>query len=74
VAPSKKRDIRDIKDVSEMIGDFLREAAVLVLVFFPLDVALKDGGNVPLSFLCVIGALSLTLLVAGIYFEKRRGE
>jgi hypothetical protein len=65
---------RDVKDVSEMIGDFLREAAVLVLVFFPLDVAVKDGGNVPLSFLCVIGALSLTLLIAGIYFEKRRGE
>jgi hypothetical protein len=37
VASGKKREI---KDVSEMVGDFLREAAVLVLVFFPLDVAL----------------------------------
>jgi hypothetical protein len=71
VAAGKKREI---KDVSEMLGEFFREAAVLVLVFFPLDVALKDGGNVPFPFLCVVGALSLTLLIAGIYFEKRRGE
>ena len=71
MASGKKREI---KDVSEMVGEFLREAAVLILVFFPLDVALKDGGNVPFSFICVIGALSLSLLVAGIYFEKRRGE
>ena len=71
MASGKKREI---KDVGEMVGEFLREAAELVLVFFPLDVALKDGGNVPLSFICVIGALSLSLLVAGIYFEKRRGE
>lgn len=65
---------RDIKDVSEMLGEFFREAAVLVLVFFPLDVALKDGGRVPLSYICIVGALSLSLLIAGIYFEKRRGE
>jgi hypothetical protein len=65
---------KEVKDVLEMIGDFLREAAVLVLVFFPLDVALRDGGSVPLSFLAVVGALSLSLLIAGIYFEKRRGD
>jgi hypothetical protein len=68
----KKR--KEIKDVPEMVGDFLREAAVLVLVFFPLDVSLKNGGSVSLSFICIIGALSLSMLVAGIYFEKSRGE
>jgi len=71
VAAARKREV---KDVGEMIGDFLREAAVLVLVFFPLDIAMKDGGNIPLSFVSVVIALSLSLLVAGIYFEKKRGE
>lgn len=64
---------KEVKDVHEMFGDFLREAAVLVLVFFPLDVSLKNGGSIPLYFLCVTGALSLSLLFAGMYVEKTRG-
>jgi len=30
-----------LKDTKEMLGDFLREVAALILVFVPLEVALK---------------------------------
>jgi hypothetical protein len=57
-----------------MLGDFLREVAVLVIVFYPLDTyidSLHEGARVGemLSRGRVI-ALSLALLVAGMALEK----
>jgi hypothetical protein len=58
-----------------MIGDFFREVAVLVTVFFPLEFALKDGqGKVSLVFLIVVSCVALSSLMAGIVFEKMRGR
>jgi len=61
------------KDVLEMLGDFFREAAVLVTVFFPLEFALKGGGSMSLSFLVTICCLILLLLGMGMACEKMRG-
>ena len=60
------------KDVVEMLGDFLREAAVLVPVFFPLEVALKNDGKLTFTFAIGVLAFSLSLLILGIICEKMR--
>jgi len=69
VAGSGKRT----KDVLEMLGDFFREAAVLVLIFYPLENARTDG-RVPLPFLLLVGCFCVLLLLMGIVFEKLRGR
>jgi len=60
------------KDVLEMLGEFFRDAAVLVTVFFPLDFALKGEGNLSLPFLVLVCCLALLLLLMGISLEKLR--
>jgi hypothetical protein len=60
------------KDVLEMFGEFLREAAVLVPVFFLLEYAIKYDGKLPLQFVLVVLSLSLLLLILGIICEKMR--
>jgi hypothetical protein len=67
VASSKKT-----KDVLEMLGDFFREAAVLVLIFYPLEMA--RNGNLPLPFIFLVGIGCIVLLLMGIVLEKLRGE
>jgi hypothetical protein len=59
------------KDVLEMLGDFFREAAVLVLIFYPLELA-KDG-NLSILFVLVVGIGCIIMLMMGIVFEKMRG-
>lgn len=57
--------------VLEMLGEFLREAAVLVLVFVPLELY-KPGHQISLKwYLCIIG-LSVTLLLSGVFLERIR--
>jgi hypothetical protein len=56
-----------------MIGDFLREAAVLVVVFGLLDPILRTG-SVPPSWIVAIAALSGFLLMSGIVAELTRKE
>lgn len=59
------------KSVARLIGDFLREAAVLVLVFYPIDL-LRDvdtGHPLPLSVNKILWASGL-LLAFGIALEK----
>jgi len=55
------------KSVAEMIGEFLRDVAILVLVLYPLDVK-------PLSRLDreLIVVLCVSLLTMGIIIERRR--
>jgi hypothetical protein len=60
------------KDVIEMFGEFLREAAVLVPVFFLLEFAIKDDGKVPVNFVLIVLGLSILLLTLGIVCEKAR--
>jgi hypothetical protein len=69
VASSKKKS----KDVVEMLGEFFREAAVLLLIFYPLEMA-KENGNLSLPFILIVGCLCIVLLMMGIFFEKMRGE
>jgi hypothetical protein len=66
--PTKKT-----KDLLEMLGDFFREAAVLVLVFFPLELARRDAqGKVSLILLLVVALTAIVLLGMGIILEKLR--
>jgi hypothetical protein len=60
------------KDVIEMFGEFLREAAVLVPVFFLLEYAIKYDGKLAFTFVLVVLSLSLLLLTLGIICEKLR--
>ena len=61
------------KSIVEMLGEFLREAAVLVLVFGFLD---QFSSGRPLNaiwtaFILLVSGLSLAL---GILFERERRE
>jgi len=62
------------KDVLEMLSEFFREAAVLLLVFYPLEWARKEKGDIPLPFILIVGACCIVMLMMGIFFEKLRGE
>jgi hypothetical protein len=60
------------KDVVEMFGEFFREAAVLVPVFFLLEYAIKYDGKLTFTFVIFVLCLSLLLLILGIICEKLR--
>lgn len=59
------------KDTAEMLGEFFREAAVLVSVFFPLEMARQDG-KVSLVFLILVACLAVLTLVGGMVIERMR--
>lgn len=61
------------KSVQEMLGEFLREAGVLVLVFGFLDLYMTDKA---VTFWFAIGIFSVSgfLLVSGILAELTRKE
>jgi hypothetical protein len=61
------------KDVLEMLGDFFREAAVLLLIFYPLEMARTNNGSLSLPFILIVGTVCIVLLLMGIVFEKMRG-
>jgi hypothetical protein len=61
----------EIKTVAEMIGEYLREAAVLVGVFAILD-KLVEGREVTWTWLSIAIAFSGVLLAAGIVIERSR--
>jgi hypothetical protein len=56
------------KPVLEMLGDSLREMAVLLAVFFPLEQAFR--GTLGVRMNAVILVLAAVLLLVGILFEK----
>jgi hypothetical protein len=68
----------EAKSKSEMIGEFLRELAVLVLVFVPLEAYIsckeKDSQNGLLGGWTLIASIasSTVFLAVGIWFERRR--
>jgi len=59
------------KGVQEMVGEFLREAAVLVLVFAFLDQFLT-GEEVTLRYVIAILGVSGFLLMTGVVAELTR--
>jgi hypothetical protein len=54
--------------VLEMIGDYLRELSVLVLVFFPLE--LSKGGQLSKLLMWYVGAFSIGAFLLGVLFAK----
>jgi hypothetical protein len=70
VAAKKAKAALETKDVLEMLSGFFREAAVLVLVFLPLEQS--KGGDLAIGKLVSIAALCIGMLVMGIAFEKWR--
>lgn len=57
------------REKPQMLGDFLREAAVLILVFYPLEQYLR--GNLDWGTLGWAGAIALLLLWYGMILEGR---
>jgi hypothetical protein len=49
---------RHPKDVLEMLGDFFREAAVLLLIFYPLEMARTNNGSLSLPFILIVVSCS----------------
>ncbi len=60
----------DRKSVAEMLGEFLREAAVLTAVFLPMDRVVAQRANFTWEWLWVTLLISAVLLVVGIMAEK----
>ena len=57
----------------EMLGEFLREIAVLVAVFVPLEIAVSTGRLAFGHLLSTLG-FSGTILVVGMHFEVNRAD
>ena len=56
-----------------MIGETLREAAVLFGVFMPLDLALQ-GRELTIGWALTIVALPVALLASGVTLERTRRQ
>jgi hypothetical protein len=63
--------LADKKYTDEMIGEALREAGTLVLVFAPLY-ELFEESKTSWSTLCLILFTGIALLIFGIQVERRR--
>jgi hypothetical protein len=57
--------------IGQMLGEFLREAAVLTVVFLPMDKFIR-GDALTWGFIGAIVSLSGGLLIAGMTFERKR--
>ena len=57
--------------VAQMLGEFVREAAVLVAVFAPLDMAIQKTPFTVLSVIAILASVGF-LLVLGILIEVAR--
>lgn len=72
--PSLSEDEKPrLKDIKEMVGDFLREVAALVLVFSFLE-KLTIGYRVTFWWIFWTVTLALGLLILGISLERRRSK
>ncbi len=59
---------RTKRQIARMVGEFFREAAVLVAVFAPLDLVLRERPLRTVSVLTTV-AIVVTFLYAGIRLE-----
>jgi len=69
-SPSSRHE-RD--SIARMLGEFLREAAVLVAVFIPLDRAVR-GDRLTVGWGIAIVALPTFLLMLGMGIERTRWQ
>ncbi len=62
------------RSVSEMIGEFIREIAVLTLVFVPLEAYRNTGWKWYWVTLAILGTIALSILFfgVGVRIERRR--
>lgn len=60
------------KSVTEMFGEYLREAAVLSGVFIPLDRVIGQRAGLSWGYIWVTLAISVGLLLIGIFAERLR--
>jgi len=64
--------VRDRKTVAEMSGELLREAAMLILVFAPLDTIFAEAGQLTWAALAGIIVFGVAVFVAGAVIERKR--
>ncbi len=69
--PQRRRLPEQHKYTAEMIGEALREAGTLVLVFAPLYV-IFEGSQASWITLCLVLFVAIVLLVLGIQVERKR--
>lgn len=69
-SPSQAEPINRL-GIAEMLAEALREAAVLVAVFSPLEMTFSDKPTTPLWVLEML-ALAVALLVTGVLLERKR--
>jgi hypothetical protein len=62
---------RERKDVPEMVGEFLREAGLLLAVFLPLDTLFSGKALATKTFLSGM-AVCLACLILGVTVERTR--
>ena len=67
------RHMDNRKPIAEMFGEFLREAAVLTVVFIPLDRAMIREA-LTLGWVVAILGISGGLLTAGMTLERKRKQ
>lgn len=66
-----------LKDTKEMLGDFLREVAALVVIFIPLEVLLKVGASGWRQVMgWVVGAFGIAAFALwyGVQLERSRSN
>lgn len=68
--------IHEPKSLSEMFGEYFREAAVLILIFVPVDLLIPKGESqahsVNVKWLILTLVLSLSMLAFGMWLERRK--
>jgi len=64
------------KSFSEMFGEYFREAAVLILIFVPVDLLIPrgegQGRSISARWLAATLLLSLAMLGFGMWLERRK--
>jgi hypothetical protein len=63
------RDVADHREKTQMLGDFLREMSLLIIVLYPLDAYLQ--GKFDWFTFGVVGAFAAALLFWGMILEGR---
>lgn len=62
------------KSTKEMLGEYLRDAAVLILIFVPVDILIPrylNKQNIQARWLVATLGLSLAMLILGMWAERR---
>ena len=64
----ERHQVAKAETIMEILGEYLRELSVLVLVFFPLELSKGDGFSKPL--MVKVARFSVATLSVGIIFTK----